>query len=236
MQYTFVKDIRERRKDEIEQYENKGYLIANKTDYILCDSIAIEIGKKTYHFGIRVNFREIYFYLLHGGSQIYLTVYEIYMLLWKVAYEQKNPYVIENVAYYLKNDEKIKFFYKNEQYSVHKLPDDMVDDSVDVLDSDIKISVTELILLIYLIQDKSNYLVGLSKSKEQKYKNGLVRLLYVLLKCNEKDTILETLGWTYNAKLSMFELRKEKLVGERNKKRYYLTEADERIILSNKES
>ena len=43
--------------------------------------------------------------------------------------------------------------------------------------------------------------------------------------------VLETLGWVFNTKIGKFELRKEKLVGERNKKRYYLTASEERIIL-----
>lgn len=112
---------------------------------------------------------------------------------------------------------------------MHKLPDNIPNDSVDILDSDIRITIRELILLIYLIQDKSNYFEGLSK--EKKYINGLIRLLNVLLRCNESNMVLETLGWVFNTKIGKFELRKEKLVGERNKKRYYLTASEERIIL-----
>ena len=100
---------------------------------------------------------------------------------------------------------------------------------MDVFDSGIRITIKELILLIYLIQDKSNYFEGLSK--EKKYINGLTRLLNALLRCNESNMVLETLGWVFNTEIGKFELRKEKLVGKRNKKRYYLTASEERIIL-----
>ena len=86
-----------------------------------------------------------------------------------------------------------------------------------------------MILLIYLIQDKSNYFEGLST--EKKYMNGLIRLLNVLLNCNAPNMALETLGWIFNNETGKYEMRKEKLVGERNKKRYYLTASEERIIL-----
>lgn len=55
MRYTFVKDIRKRRRNEIKSYKDKGYKISSESDYVLNDTIEIKIENETYKFGIRVN-------------------------------------------------------------------------------------------------------------------------------------------------------------------------------------
>lgn len=229
MRKTFVKDIRELRKCEIRQYEAKGYRVPDKAKYILNDVIQIKIGPTEYRFGIRVNINEVYFYILQGGGQIYLTIYQIYLLLWELVHIKGKKHLMDALVFYEKNDEEITFIYKDQKYTVHGLPDLPENDEIMLPDSDVGISETELILLIYLIQDKSNYLEGLGGKKT--YRNGLVRMLKVLLQCNAPNNVLETLGWVFRPELGRFDLRKEKLVGARNKKRYYLTAAEERLIL-----
>lgn len=228
MRKTFVKDIRELRDSEMKQYEAKGYRVPNKADYILTDVIRIAVDRAEYTFGIRVNINEVYFYILQEGSQIYLTIYDIYLLLWELVYSKGKSYPVEALGFYMKSDEETVFSYKGKDYAVHKLPD-LPEDEVELLDSDTRISVRELVLLIYLIQDKSNFFEGLSSGKV--YLDGLVRLLRALLLCNAPNTTLETLGWIFDPGAGKFQLRKEKLVGQRNKKRYYLTEAEEKLIL-----
>ena len=201
----------------------------NKAAYVLNDVIHIEVNRETFHFGLRVNINEVYFYIIHQGSQIYLSIYEIYDLLWKLVIKEKKTYFVDLISFYLKNNETNHFIYRAQKYTVHKLPNNIPNDKMNIFDSGITISVTELILLIYLIQDKSNYFEGLST--EKKYMNGLIRLLNVLLNCNAPNMALETLGWIFNNETGKYEMRKEKLVGERNKKRYYLTASEERIIL-----
>lgn len=41
MQSSFVKDIREKRKDEMSQYEKKGYIFSDKAKYYLTDTIFV---------------------------------------------------------------------------------------------------------------------------------------------------------------------------------------------------
>ena len=229
MKYDFVRDVREARNAEMERYEKKGYLIDNRATYVMNDKIEIEINRERYQFGIRVNINEVYFYILHDGSQIYLMIQDIYLLLWELAVKRGKTCIVELLSFYVKNNETIDFSYRGKKYTVHRLPDNIPDETVKILDSEVSISVKELILLIYLIQDKSNYFERLSESK--KYIDGLIRMLSVLLLCKGVDNVLESLGWKYDKVAEHYVLKEEALVGERNKKRYYLTNAEERLIL-----
>ena len=190
MKDIFIGDIRKYRENEIIEYESKGYLVLDKAKYTLNDSISIKIGKNEYSFGIRVNINEVYFFLLHNGSQIYLSIYEIYELLWKLVVCDKKIYVISALNFYVKSDDRASFMYKNKIYTVHNLPQipDLNSDRIMIPHTDLKITVGELILLVYLIQDKSNCFEAMSKNS--KYQNGLIRLYKVLLRCNEENVIL----------------------------------------------
>lgn len=235
MQNTFVDDIRKIRINEMKNYKAKGYLIYNEANYVFNDKITIDVEGDTYFFGVRVNIHDVYFYLLHEGSQIYLTIYDIYKLLWEtVKNEEDKDYILNLLYFYITSKETMYFAYQAKRYTVHKLPGNIREIKIAVLDSDIVITLKELFLLIYLIQDKSNFFEKLSK--KNLYINGIIRLLYVLLQSSSSVTLLETIGWIFNDTNEQFELSTEQLVGKRSKKRYYLTALEEKFILDEKES
>lgn len=229
MQEMFVPYVRSLRNNEIGLFENKGYIVPNKAEYTFTDKISIDINGKSHCFGIRVNINEVYFYILTKGVNIYLTITEIYELLWEIAIKNNDRWVLSELEFYYKSDETITFKYQSQDFKVHKISDAIPNGIIPIRDAEINISYEELFLLIYLIQDKSNYFESLST--EKRYINGLVRLLKVLLECNSDNIHLATLGWKFSNVENKFLLQKEKIVGERNKKRYYLTVDEERIII-----
>ena len=237
MQDTFVKNIRKMREQEMDNYISKGYLIGDKAKYVYNDTIEIKVNHKKYSFGVRVDIHEVYFYLLHEGCQIYLTIYDIYMTLREFLREEQEEYenhVLDLLYFYIRSKETTAFTHHAKEYRVHRLPDNIDDRKIKIINSDIEVPLAEFLLLIYLIQDKSNYFEKLSS--QSRYLNGLIRLLNALLRSNAPDDKLENAGWIYNQEEERFELQKKKLVGKRNKKGYYLTAAEEGIILRRKES
>lgn len=229
MYEIFVPYVRSLRSKEIALFEDKGYIVSNKADYTFTDKINIDINGKLHCFGIRVNINEVYFYILNKGVNLYLTISEIYELLWEIVINNGGIWVLEELEFYSKVNDTIPFEYRSTIFKVHKISNIVPNGIIPIKNSEINISYEDLFLLIYLIQDKSNYFESLSA--EKKYENGLVRLLKVLLKCNSDNIHLATLGWKFNNVEKKYVLQKEKIVGERNKKRYYLTVDEERIII-----
>ena len=59
MRYSFVRNIREKRKKEINNYELKGYIL-NKNNYVTNDILQININGIIFKYGIRINGNESY--------------------------------------------------------------------------------------------------------------------------------------------------------------------------------
>ena len=53
MRYSFVRNIREKRKKEINNYELKGYIL-NKNNYVTNDILQININGIIFKYGIRI--------------------------------------------------------------------------------------------------------------------------------------------------------------------------------------
>ena len=151
MRYSFVRNIREKRKKEINNYELKGYIL-NKNNYVTNDILQININGIIFKYGIRINGNDVYFYILKEGCQIYLKIYDIYLILWKLYYKENNKQIIDFLEYYENNNQEISFSYEGVNYFVHQLPKIDENTKIGVLDSDVEITLEELFLLIYLIK------------------------------------------------------------------------------------
>ena len=93
-----------------------------------------------------------------------------------------------------------------------------------------------MFLLIILIQEKSNALFKRSTGNKRLYVNGILRLLIVLLEGEQEDTLLKSLGWSWNAKEYEFQY-----VSKDNRKgreifKYYLTKTEYDVRLNTKKS
>ena len=144
-------------------------------------------------------------------------------------YKSVGESVKKPLEYYENNNQEISFSYEGVNYFVHQLPKIDENTKIGVLDSDVEITLEELFLLIYLIQDKSNYLISLGKKTE--YINGIIRMLKTLLKCNNKNDVLETIGWLFDHEKCYYILNSKDFLSEKKKRMNYLTEYEESLIL-----
>ena len=74
-----------------------------------------------------------------------------------------------------------------------------------------------------------NYLISLGKKTE--YINGIIRMLKTLLKCNNKNDVLETIGWLFDHEKCYYILNSKDFLSEKKKRMNYLTEYEESLIL-----
>ena len=65
------------------------------------------------------------------------------MVLWELVYIRKKEYIIEKLDYYKNNKERHIFEYNGMEYTVHKLPEGIPDENIQILDTDIMISEKE---------------------------------------------------------------------------------------------
>ncbi|BBF42627.1 hypothetical protein lbkm_1311 [Lachnospiraceae bacterium KM106-2] len=225
----FVPAARTDRRRQIIEYEKKGYEFINKNEFIYINKITVLDNDENYEYGIRLNPNEVYFYIINDGASIYLSIYEIYVLL-KGEVSKGSIELLNVLKEYPNIKETTIFRYKGICYELKKLNNSLANKMINISKTSLKISYRQLVILIYLIQEKSNYLFGLSDDKVG-YIDGLIRMLYNLLKINSENSFLKSLGWIYDSDFLGYKLVKEKKRGLRNKYRYYLTADEERSIL-----
>ena len=66
-------------------------------------------------------------------------------MLWQLVYNENKTYIVQALKYYVENDELVKFEYNGNEYWFHKLPENFPNDMIQLFDSDITITINELI-------------------------------------------------------------------------------------------
>ncbi len=241
--YSFIPAIRTDRYREIKSYKDKNFTFIDEQRYRLIDNIFIvKDDSVQYQYEVRVDFPEVRFFIIKDGSSIYLTIYQLYELF-KQVYDSKKISLIFHLRQLMKTKKKEQFIYKGVMYDIPKTRKFSLNYCVIIPDSNLEITFNDLFYLLVLIQEKSNYLCSISKTKK-KYSNGIIRLLIALLESKIDNKKLQNIGWNKDQKNDLFksnQLQKIKNDKANYKKhnaiverKYYLTEEELSSILLSK--
>lgn len=245
---NFISIIRTDRKREINKYKKMKYSIVDEKNYRLVDKIKILQNGYMFEFGAEATEREIYFYVIENGSNAYFSIVEIYELLQDIMIREGEDFVIDLLKEQIQieiqvakksesdNKEKIlnqeKFLYRGVEYYIKRTVEieDKNNGQVQPWDSSANISYRQFFTLLNLIQEKSNTLFSRGKNNAQ-YKNGLIRLLIVLLINNDDIPILLQKGWKYDDENEKYTYQKIEEETEISRRKYYLTEEEYKNII-----
>lgn len=226
---SFVEVVRKKRRDEIEKYKSCGISPLKENDYKLIDSIKIERNGKEFQYEVRVDFSEVRFYIVKDKSSIYLSIYELYELFRIIHLESDVDIAQELQKIY--SDELDEFEYQGEKYKFSKVGNIKDHYKINIPKSGLEITYEELTILLFLIQEKSNYLCSLSGDMKE-FNNGLVNLLITLLKTTKQHQILLEMGWILDEVKAIFPKNKKEFSdNDIIKNKYYLTEESMKAIL-----
>lgn len=232
--------FRNDRKREIEEYKSRGYSFLNKQDkYLYIRKIYIQYKeKRKYKFQVQVDNKEIKYYINNNEGNIYLGIEELYNLFQSMCNEIGREIIIEIFTDYLKKKEKkdeenddMKIEYMGVEYPIPFVERDKLelikDKKVFIDNSSISVEYIEVFFLLFLIQDKSNYLFSNSIIKSNiSYRDGIVRLILALVSLNNDNDLLKKIGWFYKADRFVL-VNKEKInKRKRGSKKYYLTKKE----------
>lgn len=229
--------VRVERQQEMNQYEEKGYRIQDRKRYLMTGEISLDYMGKTYTYGIQVTQDEIYFYISRDSANVYLSIAEIYELLWTIR-KTDGDVILGALKRQLKvpRREKGEFRYKGIGYIMPKPVALEKEGQILLPDSGMQIKYSELFLLILLIQAKSNALFQRSTGVKRRYVNGILRMLVLLQELQEEDDLLQELGWKWNEECGRYMfMRFEQRTG-RMKYKYYLTNKEYELKMKIKKS
>lgn len=225
----FLTTLRTDRIREISCYEKKGYSILDENQYRMIRRINIE----DIEIGVQVSARDYYFYLIGSNQNAYYSVYELYSLLHLMAVREGKDYVNSLLQKQINSVEKDKLRYEDIDYEMKKsvIPDR--NEKIVVKDGSEQVDYKTLLILLNLIQEKSNSMFE-SSEENKDCKNGVIRLLIALIDVEKNNQILKEKGWVYDEKEKKFKYD-EKIVKYKNDekfKKYYLTKGEKDSIMS----
>ncbi|WP_373261785.1 hypothetical protein [Hungatella hathewayi] len=230
---NFIPAARTDRFREMKAYEEKGYQIQNKNNYIKIDELNIIYMKKQYVFGVEITKNEIYFYINRDLANIYLSITEIYELLRNF----DNGTIVNAMKKQLlvKKNNDI-FYYKDIGYKLPQMVALELERKILISQSGMEITYSELFILINLIQEKSSVLFRRSTVANKKFANGIFRLLIVLCEKEGYISKLSELGWEWDDTDRRFILETIENRDGRNRYKYYLTNDEYKTIMGIKKS
>lgn len=241
---NFISTIRTDRYREIKKYEEKGYTFIDKGSYRMIEKIETMQESCNFEFGIEVTQSDVYFYLTNKAANVYLSIIDIYNLLIDILKQENLNFVVNLLKKQLKlkikskksEKEKIinqeKFRYKGIEYNIRQTVKVLDDKLIKIPDSSLEITYQNLFMIINLIQEKSNSLFLRGKEKKYKqYVDGILRMYIVLLTKKEDVDILKDIGWNYNVEQDKFLYAEPKIIEERGKRKYYLTNMEYKSII-----
>lgn len=229
--------LRTRRLLEMQQCQEKGYQIQDKKHYLMLEKVQLRYMDTDYEYRVQVTQDELYFYICRDDANMYLSIAEIYDMLVSLPEEKREAFV-NSMKKQLRQRTTIYLEILNHGLTYKMMHPVALDRefTIDVPQTGIQITNRELFLLMILIQTKSNELFRRSTGKKRLYVNGIFRMLVVLLEYQSEDTLLESLGWSWDEKLKRYVFVSKDSRRGREKFKYYLTKKEYDARLNAKKS
>lgn len=208
--YEWLVILRHLRLKRISEYESRHIKIFDKRKFVFTDNFLVIIENKKYQFEVRISGSEFLFYDKNNieddfrYSNSYYTISDIYNIINNVEANLKKK-IIKIIKKGLCQEGYIE--YSNEKFELSILKYNDISAKQTTYYQDQTINLRKFLLLISLIQEKSNSLFRLKVD----FKNGLLNLLYILLSGNSDNPIINGKGWFYDHEDKSYKLNNKKV-------------------------
>ena len=186
--------LRHNRQDSIAKLKSNKTYIKNEHKFQFVDKFTIVYDNMEYYFDVRLNNAEFFFYCsIQDDDYIYVnsffSIKDIYESLFALV--DSYPQIISVLNNEYKKKEIAEIKYGNELFKIRVLNLKSINIKDNLIISNRIVSIRQVLLLLSLIQEKSNALF----IKNKQYQNGIFRLIYVLLCFKKNHEILLSKGW-----------------------------------------